>query len=41
MVQLIERKKNILESEKNNSVYKKIINTFPDADLVDVKEEND
>ena len=39
--QKIERKKNILESEKNNSVYKKIINTFPDADLVDVKEEND
>ena len=39
--QKIERKKDILESEKNNSVYKKIINTFPDADLVDVKEEND
>ena len=39
--QEIKRKKSVLENEKQNLVYKKILNTFPDADLIDVKEEND
>ena len=39
--QEIKRKKNVLEHEKQNLVYKKILNTFPDADLIDVKEDND
>ena len=37
----IEGKKKLLENEKQNLVYKKILNTFPDADLIDVKEDND
>ena len=39
--QEIKRKKSVLENEKQNLVYKKILNTFPDADLIDVKEDND
>ena len=39
--QKIEGKKKLLENEKQNLVYKKILNTFPDADLIDVKEDND
>jgi len=39
--QKIERKKNLLENEKKNLVYKKFLNTFPDADLIDVKEDNE
>ena len=37
----IETKKKFLESEKKSGVYEKIANAFPDADLTDVKEENE
>ena len=37
----IETKKKFLESEKKSGVYEKITNAFPDADLTDVKEENE
>ena len=37
----IETKKNFLEREKQDSFYKEILNIFPDADLTDVKEDNE
>ncbi len=37
----IESKKNFLENEKENPVYQKFLSVFPDADLIDVKEENE
>jgi len=37
----IESKKDLLDSEKENPVYKKILNTFPDADLIDVKKDHE
>ena len=40
-VEKIETKKKFLESEKKSGVYEKIANAFPDADLTDVKEENE
>ncbi len=36
-----QNKKNILDSEKHNTFYKEILEIFPDADLTDVKEDND
>ena len=36
-----DEKKRLLENEKNTNLYKEISNIFPDADLTDVKEEND
>ena len=37
----IETKKNVLEREKQDSLYKEILNIFPDADLTDVKEDHE
>ena len=37
----IETKRNFLEREKQDSFYKEILNIFPDADLTDVKEDNE
>ena len=37
----IETKKNVLEREKQDSLYKEILNIFPDADLMDVKEDHE
>ncbi len=37
----IETRNKLLEKEKNNLVSKKILDTFPDADLIDVKEDNE
>ena len=36
-----DEKKRLLENEKNTNLYKEISSIFPDADLTDVKEEND
>ncbi len=36
-----DEKKKLLENEKNTNLYKEISSIFPDADLTDVKEEND
>ena len=36
-----DEKKRLLENEKNTNLYKEITSIFPDADLTDVKEEND
>tara|TARA_B100000959_G_scaffold252355_1_gene282397 strand:- start:1002 stop:2684 length:1683 start_codon:yes stop_codon:yes gene_type:complete len=37
----IETKKNSLEREKQDSLYKEILDIFPDADLTDVKEDRE
>ncbi len=37
----VETKNNFLEKEKQDSFYKEILNIFPDADLTDVKEDNE
>ncbi len=37
----IELKKNLLEAEKEKPVYKNILNTFPDADLIEVKKDHE
>ena len=31
------KKSKIIEDEKNNDIYKKVLEAFPDAELVDVK----
>ena len=37
----IESRKNFLDKEKQNPVYREILDTFPDADLIDVKEDHE
>ena len=37
----IEKKRRLLEVEKDTQLYKDISSIFPDADLIDVKDENE
>ncbi len=37
----LDAKKKLLKDEKNSEFYKEIANAFPDADLIDIKEENE
>ena len=37
----IDKKEKTLNDEKNSEIFKEISEYFPDADLIDVKEEND